>query len=366
MTYREIALGLHHENNTLDLHRISLDSTTDTYCYDFNSPITIPAPSMRDLDYFPHHILVLGSKCIGCLRSRTDPTCGCGPGYDCTHPLCTTPITQLFTPRGPTSVSRSRSPTNIHATSALAPVSLCDHAGFAEGGILIPVTPVSVRAEPVYASSEVAPGPRIEFSQSSRHSIATPGPVRTPSIACQVRLPPISALPPLQTYGADPEIMSAAKLAAKQTRYVVRGSGVGISGDALDYGTAGMALPPAKLTRKRVYDKLPPIPSTSFLSQTTFPDTQRLPLARRSGGYAPIWVHRLRASLLLYHLALFARPSPICRCAELLIDPGHLTPTPVPTAGRSGLNYYLILLTTPTSNTENGASRVANDKHGKH
>ncbi|KAG9122872.1 hypothetical protein FRC07_000566 [Ceratobasidium sp. 392] len=112
MTYGELSRGLHHDP-MLDLHRLSIDSSTETYCYYFDSPIIVPTPSMNDLDYFPHRVLVLRTKRISCLRSRTDPTCGRGPGYDCTHSACTTPITRSSTPRGPTSASVQRSNARI-------------------------------------------------------------------------------------------------------------------------------------------------------------------------------------------------------------------------------------------------------------
>ncbi|KAG8786518.1 hypothetical protein FRC12_016478 [Ceratobasidium sp. 428] len=157
----------------------------------------------------------------------------------------------------------------------------------------------------VYATSEAVPRPHMQSSQVCPYSIAAPDLVLTPSITRQVHLPPISTLPPLRTHGSGPEIMSVAELAAKQTRYALPSSGAGISGDGMDYDTVGMALPPAKLVRKSVCDKLPPIPSMSPSPQTTFSDMQRVSVTRRSGSYAPIWVHRLRASLLPYHLALF-------------------------------------------------------------
>ncbi|KAG8751362.1 hypothetical protein FRC12_012479 [Ceratobasidium sp. 428] len=166
---------------------------------------------MHDLDYFPHRVLVLGTKCIPCLRSRTDPTCGCGPGYDCTHPSCTTPITRSSTPRGPTSASvrrsnthprtknpysgrrskhslnhakiqRSRSLTDIHATSALAPSPLRHCAAFDEGGI--PIAPVSARVGPVYEPSEAVPRPGMQSSQSFQYPTST-YPIQTPSTARQ-------------------------------------------------------------------------------------------------------------------------------------------------------------------------------------
>ncbi|KAG9103541.1 hypothetical protein FRC07_009970, partial [Ceratobasidium sp. 392] len=212
MTYGEITRGLHDENTMLDLHCMSLDLTTKTYCYYFDSPIIVPAPTMHDMDYFPHRVLVLGTKCIGCLRSRTDPTCGCGPGYDCTHPSCTAPVSRSSTPRGPTSASirrsntyprskhpysgrrskhnhshpkiqRSRSLTDIHASSALAPSPLRNCAAFDEAGA--PLPPVSARVGPVYESSEAVPRPGMQHTQSYPYVSATPYPIQTPATARQ-------------------------------------------------------------------------------------------------------------------------------------------------------------------------------------
>jgi hypothetical protein len=68
MTYREVALGLHYDTH-LYMHSLPVD---DSYCY-ANPPIIVLAPTMNDLNYFPHHVLVLGQECTSCLYQRMAP-----------------------------------------------------------------------------------------------------------------------------------------------------------------------------------------------------------------------------------------------------------------------------------------------------
>ncbi|KAG8769259.1 hypothetical protein FRC12_005074, partial [Ceratobasidium sp. 428] len=199
----------------LDFHRLSIDSSTETYRYYFDSPIIVPVSSMHDLDYFPHRVLILGTKCVPCLRSCTDPTYGCGPGYDCTHPSCTTPITRSSTLHGPSSFSvrhsnthprsinpylgrrpkhsldhtkiqRSRSLTDIHATSALAPSPLYHRRAFNEGETSVPVAPALAPVGPVYYKpSEAVPQPGVQTSHFSHYPTSTSYPTQALSAACQ-------------------------------------------------------------------------------------------------------------------------------------------------------------------------------------
>ncbi|KAG8779954.1 Pre-mRNA-splicing factor cef1 [Ceratobasidium sp. 428] len=128
----------------------------------------------------------------------------------------------------------------------------------------------------VHASSEAVPQPYMHSDDLFQYYIATPDPVRTPSISHQVRLPPAGALLSLQRHESGPEVILDAELAAKQTCYAIRGS---ISGDALHYGTVGMVLSPAELARKSVCDKLPLIPWISPSRKATFTDTHGAPKA---------------------------------------------------------------------------------------
>ncbi|KAG8680027.1 hypothetical protein FRC09_018536, partial [Ceratobasidium sp. 395] len=77
---------------------------------------------------------------------------------------------------------RSRSLTDIHATSALAPSPLRHCAAFDEGGI--PFAPVSARVGPVYEPSEAVPRPGMQSSQSFQYPTST-YPIQTPSTARQ-------------------------------------------------------------------------------------------------------------------------------------------------------------------------------------
>jgi hypothetical protein len=125
------------------------------------SPITVPAPTIHDLDYFPDRFLVVGTKYTGCLHSHACDYGGC-PG----HP----PISRSSTPRGSTvsvrrvnthprakppyshgrcvkhsKLQRLRSLTDMHASNVLAPSPLRYCAAYDEAGVPIPacVEPVS-------------------------------------------------------------------------------------------------------------------------------------------------------------------------------------------------------------------------------
>ncbi|KAG9113679.1 hypothetical protein FRC07_007735, partial [Ceratobasidium sp. 392] len=78
---------------------------------------------------------------------------------------------------------RSRSLTDIHASSALAPSPLRNCAAFDEAGA--PLPPVSARVGPVYESSEAVPRPGMQHTQSYPYVSATPYPIQTPATARQ-------------------------------------------------------------------------------------------------------------------------------------------------------------------------------------
>ncbi|KAG9087544.1 hypothetical protein FRC07_012791, partial [Ceratobasidium sp. 392] len=77
----------------------------------------------------------------------------------------------------------SRSLTDIHALSALAPSPLRNCAAFDEAGA--PLPPVSARVGPVYESSEAVPRPGMQHTQSYPYVSATPYPIQTPATARQ-------------------------------------------------------------------------------------------------------------------------------------------------------------------------------------
>ncbi|KAF8604768.1 hypothetical protein BDV93DRAFT_555200 [Ceratobasidium sp. AG-I] len=57
----------------LGSHDIGSDiNNTSAHYYCLESPMTIPALSMHDLNYPPHRVLLLGGQCSGCLRVSVD------------------------------------------------------------------------------------------------------------------------------------------------------------------------------------------------------------------------------------------------------------------------------------------------------
>ncbi|KAG8715552.1 hypothetical protein FRC08_010466 [Ceratobasidium sp. 394] len=128
-----------------------------------------------------------------------------GHGYGCT--ACPGPITRPSTPRGVASVSvrrsnihprskhpcsirrpkhskiqHSRSLTDIHTSSALAPSPLRNCAAYDEVGALVPV---SARVGPVYEPLEAVPRPGMHTSPSMVYPATTPYPIQTPLTARQ-------------------------------------------------------------------------------------------------------------------------------------------------------------------------------------
>ncbi|KAG8706129.1 hypothetical protein FRC08_001264 [Ceratobasidium sp. 394] len=188
ISYGEIACGLHEH----DIDHLSINPDR-TYSYYFDSPIIVPAPQIHNLNYFPHRVLVLGTKCASCLRSRTD----C-PGSltrsstprgvasapirrSNTHPRSKPPYS-VRRPKHHPKMQRSRSLTDIHSSSALAPSPLCNCAAYDEAGVPVPV---SARVGPVYEPLEAVPRPGMHTSQSMIYPTTTPYSIQTPSTARQ-------------------------------------------------------------------------------------------------------------------------------------------------------------------------------------
>ncbi|KAG8789156.1 hypothetical protein FRC12_013821 [Ceratobasidium sp. 428] len=173
MTYGKLTRDLHHENDMLDLHRLSIDSSTETYYYYFDSLIIVPAPSMHNLDYFPHQVLVLGTKSVDPAMTVHIPR---APRRSLGRQLPAAQILHLSAAQTPTraqknpysgchsthclnhaKIQRFRSLTNIHTTSALAPLPLHHYAASDKGRDPVPAPPASARVGPVYESSNVVP-----------------------------------------------------------------------------------------------------------------------------------------------------------------------------------------------------------------
>ncbi|KAG8793946.1 hypothetical protein FRC12_001092 [Ceratobasidium sp. 428] len=76
-------------------------------------------------------------------------------------------------------IQRSRSLTNIRATSALNLLPLWHCAAFDEGGIPVPVAPASAHVGPVYESSEAVPRPGMQTAQSFQYPTSTSHPIQT-------------------------------------------------------------------------------------------------------------------------------------------------------------------------------------------
>ncbi|KAG8689564.1 hypothetical protein FRC08_010894 [Ceratobasidium sp. 394] len=178
---------------------------------------------MHDLDYFPHRVLLLGAKCVGCLRLRTN--C-CGHDYGC--PTCAGPITQSSTPRGVASgsvhrsnthprskhpysichpkhlkIQRSSSLTDIHSSSALTPSPLRNCAAYDEAGVPVPV---SARVRPAYEPLEAVPRLGMQTTQSMIYPEATPYPIQTSLTACQGHL---QTPPTIMTRALHPPIVAS-------------------------------------------------------------------------------------------------------------------------------------------------------------
>ncbi|KAF8610182.1 hypothetical protein BDV93DRAFT_568055, partial [Ceratobasidium sp. AG-I] len=156
------------------------NDTSIIYPYCLESPTIIPAPSMHDLDYFPHRVLLLGGKCSGCLRApidravrwdATDARCGCGYAAGCsgvggcsftrsstphgsnagsvsirrsnTHPRSKPPHLRhrnaTSSSTSAKNIQRSHSLTDIHSSGALAPSPLRNCTLYDEAGLPIHV-----------------------------------------------------------------------------------------------------------------------------------------------------------------------------------------------------------------------------------
>ncbi|KAG9120924.1 hypothetical protein FRC07_003338 [Ceratobasidium sp. 392] len=220
---------------------------------------------------------------------------------------------------------RSRSLTDIHASSALAPSPLRNCAAFDEAGAPLPPSWLVSDQLQVYEFSEAVPRPSMQTSQFYHYPTTTPYPIQTPATACQgylqtpptvttapeggieddvedayvrtemgspnmgidapgteLQFPPIRTLPPLPSYGSGPKAM----LVAEQTRLAMCGGGTGISRNVLLYGPAGVTPAPAKLACNNARNKLPPILSHVPPRQATFLGVQSVPVAGAWGRFA--------------------------------------------------------------------------------
>ncbi|CAE6349638.1 unnamed protein product [Rhizoctonia solani] len=122
MSYGDLARGLH-QNPLIDFS--NLDPTNDNYLFDsdyfsylVDSPENIPSPEMRDIDYFPHRVYVIGGNCTGCILSAADYHCSsCGTGSDS---CCGTRLRSTVSVRRHNTHPRSKHPyTRRHATSKI-------------------------------------------------------------------------------------------------------------------------------------------------------------------------------------------------------------------------------------------------------
>jgi hypothetical protein len=127
MTYGKLICGLHLNNPVPNIGLLNIGSgTTDSdsaYHYCLDSPTLVPSPTMHDLNYFPHQVLLLAGKCSGCLRMPTirwdvtDAHYGCryAPGRCPGTGGCAFP--QSLTPHSSSSVSVSVCHANTHPCS---------------------------------------------------------------------------------------------------------------------------------------------------------------------------------------------------------------------------------------------------------
>ncbi|KAF8593928.1 hypothetical protein BDV93DRAFT_581642, partial [Ceratobasidium sp. AG-I] len=163
MTYGELTCGLHLDTSLPNLGLLNISSgTNDTsipYPYCLESPTIIPAPSMHNLDYFPHRALLLGRKCSGCLRAPID-------------------------------CARSRSLNDIHSSGALSPSPLRNCVLYNEAGLPIHVGQPLISGVGVSPESMHMPGvnqmhhqaPQCSYPLSVTRYIPTPTTARQNSL----------------------------------------------------------------------------------------------------------------------------------------------------------------------------------------
>jgi hypothetical protein len=123
MSYGDLARGLHLQNPLIDFSNLNLAHDnylfdSDYFSYLVDSPENIPSPEMRDIDYFPHRVYIIGGNCTGCILSAADchPSC-CGTASDS---CCGTRPRSTVSVRRHNTHPRSKHPyTRRHATSKL-------------------------------------------------------------------------------------------------------------------------------------------------------------------------------------------------------------------------------------------------------
>ncbi|QRW25020.1 hypothetical protein RhiXN_06969 [Rhizoctonia solani] len=123
MSYGDLARGLHLQNPLIDFSNLNLSNEnylfdSDYFSYLVDSPENMPSPEMRDIDYFPHRVYVIGGNCTGCILSAADYHCSsCGTGSDS---CCGTRLRSTVSVRRHNTHPRSKHPyTRRHASSKM-------------------------------------------------------------------------------------------------------------------------------------------------------------------------------------------------------------------------------------------------------